>query len=48
MAPHHFAKFMASPQFNHQQACDKNCKIEHKNKKTISKLEKLIRRMVEK
>ena len=47
---HHFAKFMASPQFNHVQACDKNCKVEHKIKKDKpeSRLEKIIRKMVNK
>ena len=47
---HHFAKFMASPQFNHVDACNTDCKIEHtmKKKKPDSKLEKIIRKMVNK
>jgi len=39
---HHFAKWMASPQFNHN--CDSSCKTEaHKKKKSILKkiLEKI-------
>jgi len=47
---HHFAKFMASPQFSHPQICEPNCKIEHKNKKdkSESKFEKFIKGMVKK
>ena len=45
---HHFAKFMASPQFTHVQACDKNCKVEHKKTKSESKFERFIKRMVKK
>ncbi len=42
MARDHFAKFMASPQFNH--ACDGNCKVpEHQKKDSI--FEKLFKRI---
>jgi hypothetical protein len=35
---HHFAKWMASPQFNHN--CDESCKIKdhHKEKSFLEKL----------
>jgi hypothetical protein len=39
---HHFAKFMTSPQFNHN--CDGTCKIKEHNKKE-SILEKLLKRV---
>lgn len=42
MARDHFAKFMASPQFNH--ACDGNCKVA-KHQKKISIFEKLLKRI---
>jgi hypothetical protein len=42
MARDHFAKFMASPQFNHN--CDDSCKIEGHHKKE-SILEKLLKRI---
>jgi hypothetical protein len=45
---HHFAKFMASPQFNHVSACDENCNIEKHNNKKESILEKIIKRVVKK
>jgi hypothetical protein len=39
---HHFAKWMASPQFNHN--CDMSCKAEgHQKKESI--LEKLLKRI---
>jgi hypothetical protein len=39
---HHFAKFMMSPQFNHN--CDENCKIEnHHDKDSI--LKKIIKKV---
>lgn len=40
---HHFAKWMASPQFNHPQVCDKNCKKKHNKKESI--FEKLIKKV---
>jgi hypothetical protein len=42
MARDHFAKFMASPQFNHN--CDGSCKVEGHHKKE-SILEKLLKRI---
>jgi hypothetical protein len=44
---HHFAKWMASPQFNHPQICDDSCKIKHKekNKKQESIFKKIIKRV---
>jgi len=39
---HHFAKFMKSPQFNHN--CDGSCKIESHHKK-VSIFEKLLKKV---
>jgi hypothetical protein len=39
---HHFAKWMASPQFTHPQVCDDSCQKEHtKEKESI--FEKLLK-----
>jgi hypothetical protein len=44
---HHFAKWMASPQFNHPQVCSSECNHEqHKNKESI--LERFIKKVVKK
>lgn len=40
---HHFARWMASPQFNHPQICDEDCKHDHDKKESI--LEKLLKRV---
>jgi len=41
---HHFAKWMASPQFSHPQICNDNCNKEHeKGKKSFFK--KIIKRV---
>ena len=34
---HHFAKWMASPQFTHPQICNANCNKEHHKKDSIFK-----------
>lgn len=39
---HHFAKFMASPQFNHN--CDISCKV-HSHQKSTSFLKRIIKRV---
>jgi hypothetical protein len=43
---HHFARWMASPQFNHPQVCNGDCKHEDEKKKSI--FEKIIKRVVKK
>jgi hypothetical protein len=41
---HHFAKWMASPQFKHPQICNGSCKHEEA-KKEISIFEKLLKKI---
>jgi hypothetical protein len=41
---HHFAKWMASPQFTHPQVCDEDCKKEHSTSKE-SIFKKLLKRI---